>query len=216
MENTCGAHLPLVPFGQIWKNRALAADRQLLENIKSMLLSRINFDAKEIIRVISQLSRWTKTPVFYSQLLYRTVTLCEEYELSSFLIDQNETLVRESFMTVTSMSVLHLIALQRNPVLALAEKILHLCPATASSCDIRGETPLHIALQAETPNVALVALMLKHNPTAATVKSSNGQLPIHMLFARNAEYPCLSCLRLLLQVKTVPIEREREPSFQFL
>jgi ankyrin repeat protein len=127
--------------------------------------------------------------------------MLEEFELSSFLIDNMEC---ECFMTITSMSVLHAIALQRRPVLALAEKVILLYPEF--SCDALGETPLHAALQADTPNVELVTLLLKHNPKAATVMSNNGKLPIHMLFAQNAQYPCLSCLRLLLKVTNLPPE----------
>lgn len=201
MENDVDCYaLPLVHVGRMYINKVLTADMKLLDNIKAMFLSRCYFDSKEVIRMTLKLSQWTKTPIFYSQLLYKSITMLEEYELSSFLIDQIENLGRESFMTITSMSILHVLALQRRPVLALAEKVVSLYPKSVSSRNTLGETPLHVALQSDSPSVELVIFLLRHDPKAATVLTNDGKLPIHMLFTRHKEYPCLSCLKLLLKV----------------
>lgn len=204
MENIC-YQLPLLHVGRMYISKVLAADMKLLEVMKTMLLNRVDFDAKGIIGITLQLSRWTKTPVFYAQLLCKSLTLLEEFEFCSFLIDQIENFGRDCFMSTTSMSLLHVLALQRNPVIALVEKAIFLHPDSVSSRNSLGETPLHIALQSDTPSVKLVTLFLMQDPKAATILSNNGKLPIHMLFARNAQYPCLSCLRLLLKVTAAAI-----------
>lgn len=191
------ATLPLVPFGRIWKEKLLAADMKLLEIIKDILLDRTNFNASEAIRTITGLSRGTKTPLFYTQLLFKSLALQEELELSSFIVDQIEDLT----MTLHGVPVLHLIVMQSNPVVALADKVLTQCPAAGEAVNSAGETALHVVLQADSPCVELVRVLLQHCPHAATVLSSRGKLPIHMLFAHNTQHLCLSSLKLLLRVK---------------
>ena len=201
MEEDIYCHqMPLVPVGQAMIKNVMTEDKVLLEHIKGMFLEKVEFNAEEVIKTISKLSPWSKTPQFYVRLLYRTLTMFEEYELSSFLVDQLGDNVEECFKSMTTMSVLHVIASQPRPVIKLAEKYISLFPDSVTSPNDLGETPLHVVLQTFWSNVEMVSLLLKRDPSCAAISAKNGKLPIHMLLSQNRENPCLSCLSLLLKV----------------
>jgi hypothetical protein len=162
----------------------------------------------EVIRLLQDLSIWTKNPMFYIQLLCKTVTLHKGgTELASFLMgrvvnmegllgggDENDGNGCEKVW------FLHLIARQFDPMVAVAEKVLRMFPTAASVQDERGETPLHVAVsQGFPPSMDLVRLLLAYCPRAAEMKSSSGKLPIHLLCC-HSELPSVECLEVLLKV----------------
>ena len=225
MENaadSCTA-LPLVPFGKIWKDKVLVTDKRYLHVIKNMLLQQggCTFNAAEVILLTSKLSGWTATPSFYLHLLHKTIVLHEELELSSLLdrlsgcpsSDPSSsaavplTAISSSSSSSSSRDIdamaflLHLIARQRRPVVALAEKVLRLCPAAASQLDDLGQTPLHVAAQGDPPSAELVRLLLACSPAAAAMPSTTGKLPIHeLLSGHSRQHPCFVSLSELLRV----------------
>ena len=72
-------------------------------------------------------------------------------------------------------------AVWRNPDIKAIKSMLEACPQAASSKDVHGNTPLHIAVSSQGMDVALIQCLLDAFPDGVSTVNREGLTPLHMV-----------------------------------